>query len=80
MKTELGLERSYQDPRRQAAALVAAMTVSVEELDPRYLKGYGPVPESLALYLDTRINTLLQTLNRIGNTLGKTVSVVRPEG
>jgi len=79
-KSELHLEVAHWDTHREAGALVAAMAVNVEELHPAYLKGYGEVPEALAMYLEVKISELLQVLARIDQALGKPVSEVKPTG
>lgn len=71
VKSELGLERAHQDGEREARAVVAAMTTDIEELHPDYLKGYGQVPDGLALYLEIRINELLGLMRKIGQALSK---------
>lgn len=79
-KSELGLQRARMDAGREAGALVAAMTVNVEELHPDYLKGYGPVPESLALYLEIQISEFLWLLHEIQQALGNSLTVVSRDG
>ena len=71
IKSHLGLECSMEDASREAAALMAAMTTSIEELHPHYLKGYGEVPEPTSRYLETRLEDLMQALRRIEQALGK---------
>jgi hypothetical protein len=56
------------------------MTVSVEELHPRYLKGYGKVPEALGSYVKNQIAELLRALNEINQTLGEPHAEVTTEG
>lgn len=69
MQGDLGLEPDTPDARRQASALVSAMAVDLEELYPRYLKGYGEVPPLLAKYLDERIGDCLGCVSRIHQAL-----------
>jgi hypothetical protein len=69
MKSELGLELSERSARREAAALVSTMITYVEELHPRYLKGYGSLPEPISRYLKDRLKGLAETLDKISRTL-----------
>jgi hypothetical protein len=69
MKAELGLEHSERSARREAAALVSTMITYVEELHPRYLKGYGSLPEPISHYLKDRLKGLVETLNKISRAL-----------
>jgi uncharacterized small protein (DUF1192 family) len=69
MKAELGLEHFQRSARREAAALVATMSTYVEELHPRYLKGYGPVPDPVGVYLKDCLKGLTETLDKINRTL-----------
>jgi hypothetical protein len=71
MKSDLGLNCSNEDANREAAALMAAMTTSIEELHPHHLKGYGSVPEPAAKYLEIRLNDLLEVMKRINQALDK---------
>jgi hypothetical protein len=80
MKSDLAVEESRVDVTREAAALIGAMTVSVEELHPRYLKGYGKVPEALGSYVKNQIAELLRALNEINQTLGEPHAEVTTEG
>lgn len=79
INADLALERVQRDAAREAAALVAAMTVNVEELHPQYLKGYGKVPKKLGEYLETGITELLRLTAEIDRALGRTVTQVKPE-
>ncbi len=69
MHRELNLEPAQVDARRQASALVSSMGVDLEELRPRYLKGYGEVPPSLAEYLDEQIGDCLDCVARLHRAL-----------
>ena len=69
MKSDLGLEHSERSARREAAALVSTMITYVEELHPRYLEGYGSLPEPISGYLKDRLKGLAETLNKISRTL-----------
>lgn len=80
IKSDLALDRESRHASREAGAVLAAMTINVEELHPHYLKGYGRVPETLALYLELRIAELLGVLSEIEQVLGNPISEVRPEG
>lgn len=77
-KSDLRLERAQMDAAREASALVAAMIVDIEELHPHYLKGYGQVPQGLALYLEGRIRELLRLMHEIRQVLRKPTSDVNP--
>jgi len=79
MKSELGLERAHIDAGREARALLTAMKINVEELRPRYLNGYGVVPEALSLYLEIQINGLLRIMQEIRQALERPLSEVAPE-
>jgi len=80
IKTDLGLESYRQSAAREAGALVAAMTINVEELHPDYLKGYAQVPETIALYLERRMGELLGLIQQVNAALGNAADEVRPEG
>jgi len=80
MKADLGLERSDQDPAREAKALMVAMMTGIEELYPHYLRGYGAVPDSLNVYLETQLKELMQVVDGIAETMAKPGSEVKPEG
>ena len=69
MKAELGLERSHRSARREAAALISTMITYVEELHPRYLKGYGSIPEPLSRYLKESLKGFSETLDKISHAL-----------
>jgi hypothetical protein len=69
MKADLGLEHSHRSARREAAALVSTMMTYVEELHPRYLKGYGSIPDPVSRYLKECLKGLLETLDKINRTL-----------
>lgn len=45
------------------------MITYIEELHPRYLKGYGSVPEMLSRYLKESLKGLSEALDRINQTL-----------
>jgi hypothetical protein len=74
-KVDLGLETAHRDAAREADAVISAMTVNIEETDPRYLKGYGPVPPPLGEYLEELVKQLLEIMGQIRRALGK----VQPE-
>ncbi len=68
IKSDLDLEPVRQNVKREAVALVATMLNNVEELHPRYLKGYGAVPEPLGRYLQACLVDLekgVDAVNRI---------------
>lgn len=69
MKADLGLEQSHRSARREAAALVSTMMTYIEELQPRYLKGYGSIPDPVSHYLVECLKELSQTLDKINRTL-----------
>lgn len=69
MKAELGLEHCERSAPREAAALVSTMITYIEELHPRYLKGYGLMPEPISRYLKDRLKGLADALNNISRTL-----------
>ncbi len=69
MKAELDLERSHRSARCEAAALISTMITYVEELHPRYLKGYGSIPDPLSRYLKESLKGFSETLDRISRTL-----------
>lgn len=80
IKNDLVLEGYHQNAMREAGALVAAMTINVEELHPDYLKGYGQVPEQVAHYIEHRMGELLGLIEQINKTLGNAVTEVKPGG
>jgi hypothetical protein len=69
IKADLGLEQSRRSARREAAALVTTMITYVEELHPRYLKGYGSIPEPVGSYLKECLTGFLEALDKINQTL-----------
>ena len=69
MKAELDLERSHRSARREAAALISTMITYVEELHPRYLKGYGSIPDPLSRYLKESLKGFSETLDKISRIL-----------
>ncbi len=69
IKTELELEHHQQNVKREAMALLAAMMTNVEELHPRYLKGYGAVPDPLAAYLQGCLRDLAKALGAANRVL-----------
>jgi ATP phosphoribosyltransferase len=77
MKSELGLEPAEVNAAQQAGALVAAMTVNMH---PDYLKGYGHVPQGLAMYIERRIEIFFRLMEEIRQTLAQPIRRVRPEG
>lgn len=70
LKSDLVLEQASIDARREALAIVSAMSVDLEELRPRFLKGYGKMPPRLSDYLDEEISECLGVVNRIHRELG----------
>ena len=69
-QAELGLPAARRDRAREARALVATMLVSIEELQPEHLKGYGKVPENLAGFLETKTREYAQLIEEIARKLG----------
>ena len=69
IKAELELEHLHQNVKREAVALLATMMTNVEELHPRYLKGYGTVPDPLARYLQGRLKDLERSLEAVNQVL-----------
>jgi hypothetical protein len=65
IKSDLGLEKAKFGAKREAGALVAAMTVNAEELDPGHLKSYGAVPETVSMYLRVRVGQFVHILGQI---------------
>lgn len=76
IKADLGLESYRQNAVREAGALVAAMAINVEELHPDYLKGYGQVPETIALYLEHRMREFLGLIQQVNAALGNAADEV----
>lgn len=79
IRTELELDDVQQNVRRAAAALVAGMRTNVEELDPRYLKGYGAVPDPLARYLQECLQGLEEPLRAVSRILADGAQAPPPE-
>ena len=79
VKSDLGLQTWNEDGSREAAALVAAMTTSVEELHPHSLKGYGILPEPIANYMEGRLTEIGQVVKRIDQCLAKPEAIGKPE-
>ena len=73
MKVDLGLEHCERSAPREAAALISTMITYIEELHPRYLKGYGSMPEPISVYLKDRLKELADALNKISQTLRDSV-------
>jgi hypothetical protein len=69
VKSELELEHVHQNVKREAAALLATMITNVEELHPRYLKGYGTVSEPLTRYLQGCLKDLARELENVNRIL-----------
>lgn len=69
IKSDLDLEQAQLDARREASALVSSMTVDLEELHPRYLRGYGKLPAALAAYLESWIRESLRLVEGIHREL-----------
>ena len=69
MKVQLGLERSHRSARREAAALISTMLTYIEELHPRYLKGYGSISDPVSRYLNECLKEFSETLDKINGTL-----------
>ena len=69
IKAELELEHVHPNPRREAVALVAAMRTNVEELHPRYLKGYGTLSDPLTRYLQECLQDLEEPLRAVNHLL-----------
>jgi len=69
IKADLDLEHSHRSARREAAALVSTMITYVEELHPRYMKGYGEMPEPVSRYLKEHLKGLTEALEKINRTL-----------
>ncbi len=66
VKLDLGMEHVELDDRREAVALLADMTVNVEELDAHDLKGYGSAPYELARDLRVWQMETLEIIEGIG--------------
>lgn len=75
IKSDLHLEQAQLEARREASALVSSMTVDLEELHPRYLRGYGKLPAGLAAYLESWIRESLGLVEKVHQELNR---VVRP--
>ena len=69
-QAELGLRAARRDRAREARALVATMLVSIEELHPEHLKGYGKVPKNLAGFLETKTREFAELVEEIARKLG----------
>jgi hypothetical protein len=74
VKSDLTLEQAVIDARREASAIVSAMSVDLEELHPRFLGGYGKVPPLLSQYLENQIGECLNVVQRIHRALGMPAS------
>ena len=69
LKTDLNLQQASVDARREAMALVSAMSIDLEELQPRFLKGYGKVPPLVADYLNRKVPECLDVMSRMNREL-----------
>ena len=59
LTSELGLVHEPSIPARRAIhSILSAVQVSVEELNPRHLRGYGQVPEKAAAQLKPLVREL----------------------
>jgi hypothetical protein len=80
IKSDLNLEQAQLDARREASALASSMTVDLEELHPRYLRGYGKLPPGLASYLENWIRDSLGLVEKVHRELNKAARRAEHQG
>ncbi len=66
----LGLDRTVDSVPKMIVGKCAVMWSPIVELEGRYLKGYGEVPNALEEYLNPRANQLIEGLRRISQIAG----------
>ncbi len=71
LRDDLGLRREVSGTRQAVAADCAFLWEVLIELEPRYLKNYGAVPDELADYLQPRLARIQQTMERLGRIVGE---------
>lgn len=69
IKADLDLDHSHRSAKREAAALISTMITYVEELHPRYMKGYGEMADPVSRYLQEHLKGLTDALEKINRTL-----------
>ena len=73
---DLGIEVRRREAAREARAVLAALAVSIEEVHPDNIQGYGKVREPLARYLERCASELSGIAERIGKETGLGPSIV----
>ncbi len=66
----LGLDRTVDSAPKMIVGKCAVMWSSIVELEGRYLKGYGKVPNALEEYLNPRAKQLIEELRLISQIAG----------
>ncbi len=59
--------------RRSLLTCLGYIDITVEELKPRYLRGYGPVPQALIVELNRSVEEVQATVRQAISTLKKAV-------
>ena len=70
MQQTLGLKREQQNARQAIVSRCAHLWELLIELEPRYLRHYGPVPEELVEYMAPRAAELQRRIEAIGREIG----------
>jgi hypothetical protein len=69
--TDLGLEVKVSDVHSAIWSQSLAFWEAIIELEPKHMRRYGELPESLAGYLDKRIGELAAHIRGLTDCLGK---------
>ncbi len=70
MQETLGLKREQQNARQAIVSRCAHLWELLIELEPRYLRHYGPVPPELVEYMAPRAAELQRRVEAIGRQIG----------
>jgi hypothetical protein len=68
---ELDLEVKVEDVRSAIWSQSSAFWEAIIELEPKYMRRYGELPQALAAYLDQRVSDLAKHLRELTDCLGK---------
>jgi hypothetical protein len=65
VKKDLGITKVKQSALNDIWSRSAAFRENVMEIEAKFMKRYGPIPEETSLYLNTLSKNLLSSLDRI---------------
>ena len=68
---ELDLVVKVEDVRSAIWSQSSAFWEAIIELEPKYMRRYGELPQALAAYLDQRVSDLAKHLRELTDCLGK---------